>query len=56
MYSFIVLGLIPGTDIQITFEIWLQFMSALLAALAYSGAGLRLFKRVCTGTVPAQAQ
>ena len=29
MYSFIVLGLVPGTNIQISFELWLQFVAGL---------------------------
>lgn len=34
MYSFFVLGLIPGTNIQITFTMWLEFV-LLLAATIY---------------------
>lgn len=30
MYSFIVLGIIPGTDVQITFELWLKLVAVLL--------------------------
>lgn len=33
MYSFIVLGIIPGTDIQITFNIWLLATASLAIAL-----------------------
>jgi uncharacterized protein (DUF983 family) len=29
MYDFIVLGLVPGTHLQITFQFWLQFASIL---------------------------
>jgi hypothetical protein len=32
MYSFLVLGLIPGTDIQISFAGWLLAASLVLAA------------------------
>ena len=37
MYSFIVLGIIPGTDIQINFQIWLDAMVGLvlLALIAW---------------------
>ena len=31
MYSFFVLGQIPGTDITITFSMWMQLCAALLA-------------------------
>ncbi len=30
MYSFFVLGLIPGTNISISFQVWLMLMAALL--------------------------
>jgi hypothetical protein len=33
MYSFVVLGLIPGTNIQITFQMWLTIAG--LAAIAF---------------------
>jgi hypothetical protein len=29
MYSLLVLGIIPGTNIQISFQVWLQFASVL---------------------------
>jgi hypothetical protein len=36
MYSFLVLGQIPGTNIQISFEIWLLSLGLLLlGSLAY---------------------
>lgn len=44
MDDFIVLGLIPGTDIQITFEMWLQFVTAFLAALITVNVGIRLIR------------
>lgn len=34
MYSFFVLGLIPGTDIQVTFEMWLQAAIILCSVIA----------------------
>ncbi len=33
MYEFIVLGMVPGTNIQISFELWLQIVAGLLAYL-----------------------
>lgn len=33
MYDFIVLGLVPGTNIQITFEMYTTAMLSLLAAV-----------------------
>lgn len=35
MYSFFVLGLIPGTNIQITFQMWLLITAAIAAVYAY---------------------
>lgn len=36
MYSFLVLGIIPGTNLVITFEAWLVFIDLLLGSyLAY---------------------
>jgi hypothetical protein len=32
MYTFVVLGLIPGTNIQLTFDMWLQIISSLAVA------------------------
>ena len=34
MYSFIVLGLVPGTNFQITFQVWLDSLLLLVAGLA----------------------
>ncbi|HSW36806.1 MAG TPA: hypothetical protein VLG37_00350 [Candidatus Saccharimonadales bacterium] len=34
MYNFIVLGLIPGTDIQITFQMWLNAAGLIVALIA----------------------
>lgn len=34
MYGFFVLGLVPGTDIQITFDMWLQAATVLCGAIA----------------------
>ena len=36
MYSFIVLGLIPGTNIQISFELWLQIVAGLTTYILLS--------------------
>lgn len=33
MYNFVVLGLVPGTNIQISFQAWLGMMGALSVAL-----------------------
>lgn len=33
MYNFFVLGLIPGTDIQITFTMWLEAMMLVISIL-----------------------
>lgn len=35
MYSFLVLGLIPGTNIQISFQAWLGIMAGLPFAAAF---------------------
>jgi hypothetical protein len=34
MYELIVLGLIPGTNIELTFSFWLMLASALLSVVA----------------------
>ncbi len=34
VYSFIVLGIVPGTDIRITFGAWLQIAVYIFAAVA----------------------
>ena len=44
MYSFFVLGLVPGTNIQITFQIWLD--SLLLLAICLLAASLYRLNRV----------
>lgn len=44
MDDFIVLGFIPGTDIQITFEMWLQFVTALLVAIVTVHSGIRMIR------------
>ncbi len=31
MYTFLVLGIIPGTTLQITFQLWLQAAASVLA-------------------------
>jgi large-conductance mechanosensitive channel len=34
MYSFLVLGVVPGTNIQITFGVWLSMLAAFVVAAA----------------------
>lgn len=45
MYSLIVLGLVPGTNFQITFEFWLQCLEALAAAVLITKLGLIYINR-----------
>ena len=33
MYTFLVLGLIPGTNLQITFKTWLDLVGLIIVAL-----------------------
>jgi len=33
MYSFIVLGILPGTNFQISFDMWLEFVTSLTIGL-----------------------
>ena len=44
MYTFLVLGLVPGTNIQITFIIWLECIEALLLAVSLYILGRRLVR------------
>lgn len=46
MYTFLVLGIIPGTDFQITFEMWLEIAKSLLLALFVVYAGSRMYRTV----------
>jgi|GEM_PF-1547022 len=41
MYSFLVLGLIPGTNIQISFQAWLVIMPVLLVVAILLKSPLR---------------
>lgn len=41
MYSFIVLGLVPGTSFQITFEMWLQCAELLTLTFLLSVLAVR---------------
>jgi hypothetical protein len=41
MYSFLVLGLIPGTNIQISFQAWLGIMAAVVAVLPFVAAFIK---------------
>ncbi len=42
MYSFIVLGIIPGTNIRITFGAWLQFAVLIFAAVVT----LKIYRKI----------
>ena len=44
MYTFIVLGLVPGTNFQITFNMWLICIEALLLAFFLYMLGRRLIQ------------
>ncbi|MDL2341767.1 MAG: hypothetical protein QFB87_01665 [Patescibacteria group bacterium] len=44
MYTLLVLGLVPGTNFQITFEFWLQCLEALAAASLLTNLGMRYVK------------
>ena len=44
MYTFFVLGLVPGTNFQITFTMWLEFVEALLLAFGLYVLGRRLIR------------
>lgn len=44
MYSLLVLGLVPGTNFQITFTFWVQCVEALLLAAILAKIGLRFVK------------
>jgi hypothetical protein len=49
MDNFIVLGLVPGTNLQITFELWLQ------TAAAFLGLGLLVYAyKIFTFPLPAE--
>lgn len=50
MYNFLVLGLVPGTDIQITFEMWLDIVIAIIMAVVVVKAGRQLLN--LTSTLP----
>lgn len=43
MYSLLVLGIIPGTNIQISFQVWLQFAS-ILAGVVMATVLLRVHR------------
>ena len=45
MYTLIVLGLVPGTNFQITFEFWLQCLEALAAAVLITKLGVIYISR-----------
>jgi hypothetical protein len=42
MYSFIVLGIVPGTNIQISFQAWLLMLAGLVALIMVFIASHRL--------------
>ncbi len=41
MYSFLVLGLVPGTNVQISFQGWLVLMAVLAVATPVMWSGLK---------------
>lgn len=51
MYSFFVLGLVPGTSIQITFRMWFDVVSALI----FITLGCRLLLTQHRGHRPTEA-
>lgn len=51
MYNFFVLGLIPGTDIEITFAMWLEFVLLVFASV-YALHYVRTRKRLLLAPVP----
>lgn len=45
MYSLLVLGLVPGTDVQITFQMWLAAMGVLAGLSLLVRASWRWWRR-----------
>jgi hypothetical protein len=50
MYNFIILGLVPGTDIQITFEMWFKTFAGILGV----GILLKSYRVLGSETQPLQ--
>lgn len=51
MYSFIVLGLVPGTNFQITFEMWLQCAELLTLIVLLSVLAIRYTRTGRAGVI-----
>jgi hypothetical protein len=51
MYSFIVLGLVPGTNLQITFQAWLLVLAAVLALIVVIRVSYRLIVQLSMETI-----
>jgi hypothetical protein len=52
MYTFVVLGLIPGTNIQISFQAWLVIMAVLPFVAVMMRVPLRRFMELGKATAP----
>lgn len=52
MYTLIVLGIIPGTTVQITFQLWLQAAASVLAVGLMIRLGLMHRQLVTTVIIP----
>jgi sulfite exporter TauE/SafE len=50
MYSFIVLGLVPGTNLQITFQGWLLILTAALLLILTLRAGMQQLRSFVSTT------
>ncbi len=55
MYSFLVLGLIPGTNIQISFQAWLVIMPVLLVSAVLLRSPLRKLIELGKAAAPHEA-
>ena len=44
MWNFLVLGLVPGTDIQINFELWLLMLALVALVFALKRNGLHKWR------------
>jgi hypothetical protein len=47
MYNFIVLGIVPGTDLQIDFDMWLKLLE--MAVLVYAVFKLKIVHQTLAG-------
>jgi hypothetical protein len=54
MYAFLVLGIIPGTNIQIGFELWLRIVAAFASSVIISYYVLRIYEffKLTNGLLP----